>query len=76
VNVDKFLLADDNTLLRASLAKLIGLWRPDAVIEEEREVVEVAGLRPHTQGSELLGRDLADIHRRQERAGHQLRSAP
>ena len=34
MNVDKFLLADDNTLLRASLAKLIGLWRPDAVIEE------------------------------------------
>ena len=45
MNVEKFLLADDNTLLRASLAKLIGLWRPDAVIEEAsdgREAVEKA----------------------------------
>ena len=31
---EKFLLVDDNTLLRASLAKLIGLWRSEAVIEE------------------------------------------
>ena len=45
MSVDKFLLADDNTLLRASLAKLIGLWRPDAVIDEAsdgREAVEKA----------------------------------
>lgn len=31
---DTFLLVDDNTLLRASLAKLVGLWRKDAVIVE------------------------------------------
>ncbi|HKZ50161.1 MAG TPA: response regulator transcription factor [Dehalococcoidia bacterium] len=45
-----FLLVDDNTLLRASLAKLIGLWRSDAVIAEAadgREAVEMARqLRP------------------------------
>ena len=29
-----FLLVDDNTLLRSSLAKLIGLWRPGATIVE------------------------------------------
>jgi two-component system invasion response regulator UvrY len=34
MNGEKFLLVDDNTLLRASLAKLIGLWREGAVIEE------------------------------------------
>lgn len=47
---EKFLLADDNTLLRSSLAKLIGLWRSGAVIEEAsngREAVEKAArLRP------------------------------
>jgi len=45
-----FLLVEDNTLLRASLAKLIGLWRPDALIEEAadgREALEQARrLRP------------------------------
>jgi DNA-binding NarL/FixJ family response regulator len=34
MSTEKFLLVDDNTLLRASLAKLIGLWRAGAVIEE------------------------------------------
>jgi len=47
---EKFLLVDDNTLLRASLAKLIGLWRNDAIIEEAsdgREALEKARrLRP------------------------------
>lgn len=47
---ETFLLVDDNTLLRASLAKLIGLWRKDAVIEEAsdgREALEKARrLRP------------------------------
>ena len=41
----RFLLADDNVLLRASLAKLIGLWQNDAWIEEAsngREAVEKA----------------------------------
>ncbi len=45
MNAEKFLLADDNTLLRASLAKLIGLWRPHCVIAEAsdgREAVEKA----------------------------------
>jgi DNA-binding NarL/FixJ family response regulator len=31
---ETFLLVDDNTLLRGSLAKLIGLWRKDALIFE------------------------------------------
>ena len=31
---ETFLLVDDNTLLRGSLAKLIGMWRKDAVIVE------------------------------------------
>jgi len=31
---ETFLLVDDNTLLRASLAKLIGLWRPGCVVAE------------------------------------------
>lgn len=35
MNAERFLLVDDNTLLRGSLAKLIGLWRgKDVVIEE------------------------------------------
>ena len=34
MTAERFLLVDDNTLLRASLAKLIGLWRKDAIIEE------------------------------------------
>jgi DNA-binding NarL/FixJ family response regulator len=50
MSADKFLLVDDNTLLRASLAKLIGLWRKDAIIEEAsdgREALEKARrLRP------------------------------
>ncbi|OGO47296.1 MAG: hypothetical protein A2W34_03695 [Chloroflexi bacterium RBG_16_64_32] len=50
MSADRFLLVDDNTLLRASLAKLIGLWRKDAVIEEAsngREALEKARrLRP------------------------------
>ena len=48
---EKFLLVDDNTLLRASLAKLIGLWREDATIEEAsdgKEALEKARrLRPN-----------------------------
>lgn len=47
---DRILLVDDNTLLRSSLAKLIGLWRPGAIIEEAsggRAGVECASrLRP------------------------------
>ncbi len=50
MNPEKFLLVDDNNLLRGSLAKLISLWRPGAVIEEAgngREGVEKARrLRP------------------------------
>lgn len=30
----KYLIVDDNTLLRGSLARLIGLWQPEAVIEQ------------------------------------------
>jgi two-component system, NarL family, nitrate/nitrite response regulator NarL len=45
-----FLLVDDNTLLRSSLAKLIGVWRPEALIAEAsdgREGVERAlALKP------------------------------
>lgn len=47
---EKFLLVDDNTLLRGSLARLIGMWRRGAVIEEAsngREGLEKARrLRP------------------------------
>ncbi|MEE8347649.1 MAG: response regulator transcription factor [Dehalococcoidia bacterium] len=47
---ETFLLVDDNTLLRGSLAKLIGLWRKDALIVEAcngREALEKArSLRP------------------------------
>lgn len=47
---EKFLLVDDNTLLRGSLARLISMWRPGAIIEEAsngREGVEKARrLRP------------------------------
>ena len=47
---EKILLVDDNTLLRGSLARLIGMWRHGAVIEEAsngREGVEKARrLRP------------------------------
>jgi DNA-binding NarL/FixJ family response regulator len=47
---EKFLLVDDNTLLRGSLARLIGMWRKGAVIAEAsngREGVEQARrLRP------------------------------
>ncbi len=47
---ETFLLVDDNTLLRASLAKLIGLWRQDVVIAEAadgRQALEMARrLRP------------------------------
>ncbi len=47
---DTFLLVDDNVLLRASLAKLIGLWRKDAVIAEasdgEEAVAMARRLRP------------------------------
>lgn len=42
---EKFLLVDDNTLLRGSLARLIGLWRKGAIIAEAsngREGVEQA----------------------------------
>ncbi len=50
MSTEKFLLVDDNTLLRASLAKLIGLWRKDVIIEEAsdgREALEKARrLRP------------------------------
>ncbi len=47
---ERFLLVDDNTLLRSSLARLIGLWRKDARIEEASdggEALEKArALRP------------------------------
>ena len=50
MSAEKFLLVDDNILLRSSLAKLIGLWRDDAIIEEAsdgREALEKAlRLRP------------------------------
>jgi DNA-binding NarL/FixJ family response regulator len=50
MSAERFLLVDDNILLRASLAKLIGLWRDDAIIEEAsdgREALEKAlRLRP------------------------------
>ncbi len=50
MSAEKFLLVDDNTLLRASLARLIGLWRKDAIIEEAsdgQEALEKARrLRP------------------------------
>jgi DNA-binding NarL/FixJ family response regulator len=50
MSAEKFLLVDDNTLLRASLAKLIGLWRKGAIIDEAsdgREALEKARrLRP------------------------------
>lgn len=50
MSAERFLLVDDNTLLRSSLAKLIGLWRKGAVIEEAsdgREALEKARqLRP------------------------------
>lgn len=42
---ETFLLVDDDTLLRGSLAKLIGLWRKDALIAEAsdgREALEKA----------------------------------
>ena len=42
---EKFLLVDDNTLLRGSLARLIGMWRKGAIIAEAsngREGVEQA----------------------------------
>jgi len=37
---EKILLVDDNTLLRGSLAKLIGMWRKGAVIEEAANGLE------------------------------------
>ncbi len=37
---ETFLLVDDNTLLRGSLAKLIGLWRKDALIVEASSAQE------------------------------------
>ncbi len=37
---ETFLLVDDNTLLRGSLAKLIGLWRKDARIVEASNAQE------------------------------------
>lgn len=47
---ETFLLVDDNTLLRGSLAKLIGLWRKDALVVEAsngQEALEQARrLRP------------------------------
>jgi len=42
---EKFLLVDDNTLLRGSLARLIGMWRKGAIIAEAsngREGIEQA----------------------------------
>ncbi|HEU4760180.1 MAG TPA: response regulator transcription factor [Dehalococcoidia bacterium] len=46
----KFLLVDDNTLLRSSLAKLVSLWCGDAIIEEAADGREAVGralrLRP------------------------------
>ncbi|MBI2912759.1 MAG: response regulator transcription factor [Chloroflexi bacterium] len=50
MSAEKFLLVDDNTLLRASLAKLIGLWRKDAIIEEasdgQEALAKARRLRP------------------------------
>jgi len=47
---EKFLLVDDNTLLRGSLARLIGMWRSGAIIAEAsngKEGVERArAIRP------------------------------
>ena len=37
---ETFLLVDDNTLLRGSLAKLIGLWQKGAIIEEASDAEE------------------------------------
>ncbi len=37
---EKFLLVDDNTLLRGSLARLIGMWRPGAIVEEASNGLE------------------------------------
>ncbi len=51
MTAERFLLVDDNTLLRASLAKLLSLWRSDSIIEEASdggEALEKARrLRPH-----------------------------
>ncbi len=47
MTAETFLLVDDNTLLRGSLAGLIGLWRKGAIIEEAadgEEAVEKARL--------------------------------
>lgn len=47
---DRFLLVDDNTLLRGSLATLIRLWRPGAIIEQASDgldaVEKARRLRP------------------------------
>ena len=47
---ETFLLADDDTLLRASLAKLIALWRPGATIAEatngQEALAKARQLRP------------------------------
>ncbi len=37
---EKYLIVDDNTLLRGSLARLIGLWRPGATIEQAGDGLE------------------------------------
>lgn len=37
---ERFLLVDDNTLLRGSLATLIHLWRPEAIIEQAGDGLE------------------------------------
>lgn len=48
---DRFLLVDDNTLLRGSLATLIHLWRPGAIIEQASDgldaVEKARRLRPN-----------------------------
>lgn len=48
---DRFLLVDDNTLLRGSLATLIRLWRPGAIIEQASDgldaVEKARRLRPN-----------------------------
>jgi DNA-binding NarL/FixJ family response regulator len=37
---ERYLIVDDNTLLRGSLARLIGLWRPGAMIEQAGDGAE------------------------------------
>lgn len=51
---ETFLLVDDNTLLRGSLAKLIGLWRKDARIVEASNAQEALELARRLQPQLIL----------------------